>query len=614
MSRQKTEKKNKTKDRVTRRQIFQNVFFLLKVVSKATPDFPIVVIAQGILRGGMHAFVVVTFVQLLFNMIERSEPFAHVVALVVLGILLEAIAGVIGVWYNSYYFHMAKQRLHKKMQSDLFRKAMALDLQCYDTPQFYDDFIWTTKEAEQRGEGIMYDLGSFADAVTFIAVALGTLAFIDYRMLIMIPASFVVIVWMDTANTKLHYKQTNAINPLQKRSDYIDRVFYLPDHTKELRMSDMESVLQKELNRTVTQMKKLLLQYGRKIFRNNVFSGMTRTIVLDVGILVLLAYRVMVEQDIALGDFATSVNGSVWIIGNFSWLLGIITQFTRHGVYGEKLRTFLERESFVVNKPEAVCYENVPHSIELKHVSFTYAENEVPALQDVSLRIEKGEKVAIVGYNGAGKTTLIKLLMRLYDTTEGEIWIGDRNIKEYELESFRSSFGTVFQDYKIFAASIAQNVVMAQEYESDEAILQALEKSGFRMRLANMKDGIETHLTREFNEEGVILSGGEYQKIAIARIFVKQYSTVILDEPSSALDPIAEYELNQTIMGEERDKTVIMISHRLATTRMADRIFMLERGRIIEQGSHAELMALDGKYAQMFEMQRKKYQTVDGGG
>lgn len=217
-------------------------------------------------------------------------------------------------------------------------------------------------------------------------------------------------------------------------------------------------------------------------------------------------------------------------------------------------------------------------------------------------------KIAIVGYNGAGKTTLIKLIMRLYDPNEGEILLNGVNIKEYDVEEYRRKIGTVFQDFKIFAATVKENVLLDfADTGSDEAVISSLEKSGFSDRLSTLSDGLSTDLTTEFEEKGVNLSGGEAQKLAVARVFYKNANLIILDEPSSALDPLAEYHLNRSMLHAAEHKSVVLISHRLSTTRLADRIYMLEQGRIIEEGTHAQLLAQGGKYAQMWRVQAGQY-------
>lgn len=227
------------------------------------------------------------------------------------------------------------------------------------------------------------------------------------------------------------------------------------------------------------------------------------------------------------------------------------------------------------------------------------------------MKIEAGQKVAFVGENGAGKSTLIKLLMRLYDVTEGSIEYGGTDIRNYGTDQYRDIFGSVFQDYQIYASSVRENVMMdSSHHEEEKRVRDALEQSGFLERLLTLPKGLDTMLTREFAQDGVQLSGGEAQKVAIARLFAKKerMHIAILDEPSSALDPKAEYELNQNIMNKAGDATVIFISHRLSTTRDADCIYMFENGEIVEHGTHQQLMESNGQYAEMFQCQAKYYQ------
>lgn len=201
---------------------------------------------------------------------------------------------------------------------------------------------------------------------------------------------------------------------------------------------------------------------------------------------------------------------------------------------------------------------------------------------------------------------MIKLLMRLYDPTEGRILLDGVDIRRYDLEQYRSRIGTVFQDYQVYAATVAENVVM-DEVPPQTDVTLALRQSGFSARLANMERGVDTGLTREFDDSGTNLSGGESQKLAVARVFYKDCSLIILDEPSSALDPIAEYQLNVSMARASVQKSVIFISHRLSTTRHADRILMLEKGRVIESGTHEVLLEKNGKYAEMWHAQASKY-------
>ena len=226
-------------------------------------------------------------------------------------------------------------------------------------------------------------------------------------------------------------------------------------------------------------------------------------------------------------------------------------------------------------------------------------------MKNINLTIRPYEKIALVGYNGAGKTTLTNLLLRLYDPTEGGIFIGGKNIKDVSLASHKNRFSAVFQDFQTYACSIGENVAL--DVHPDKARVEtALSRSGFSKPL---KNGTDTEILREFDDNGTMLSGGESQKMAVARAFYKACPYAILDEPSANLDPIAEYELNQAMLKAAKQKTVIFISHRLSTTVGADRIYVMAAGEIIESGTHAELMEKNGTYAYMFNLQAEKYRT-----
>ena len=244
-----------------------------------------------------------------------------------------------------------------------------------------------------------------------------------------------------------------------------------------------------------------------------------------------------------------------------------------------------------------------PVTIKLDNVSFTYPGNDKPTLKNISLEIKPYQKIALVGYNGAGKTTLTNLLLRLYDVTSGEITVDGINVKDWKIKSYHENYAAVFQDFSLFGATLAENVGMEENPDKDK-VKTALRESSFEKKLPNGTDSI---LLREFDDEGLSLSGGEAQKIAVARAFYKDCPFAILDEPSANLDPVSEYSLNEAMSRAAQDKTVIFISHRLSTTVMADIIYMLENGEIVESGSHEELMAMNGKYAYMFNLQAEKY-------
>ena len=245
---------------------------------------------------------------------------------------------------------------------------------------------------------------------------------------------------------------------------------------------------------------------------------------------------------------------------------------------------------------------------EFKHVTFTYPGADAPSLQDVSCRFGKGEKIAAVGRNGSGKSTFIKLLCRLYDPQEGEILLNGTDIRQYRYDEYLALFSAVFQDYRIFAFELGENVAAESDYPEQKAV-QALENAGFGKRLSTLKDGLHTQLFKNFSDDGVELSGGESQKVAIARCLYKDAPFAVMDEPTAALDPVAEADIYQRMNRFIENKGAIYISHRLSSCRFCDRIFVFEGGRLREQGTHEGLLLADGLYRRLWNAQAQYYRT-----
>jgi ATP-binding cassette subfamily B protein len=322
----------------------------------------------------------------------------------------------------------------------------------------------------------------------------------------------------------------------------------------------------------------------------------------------------MVKQSILIGDFvilANAIVATTWTLFDVSYS---ITESFKNANYIQNLKLFMEHTPKIDENQKGLPVLNVSE-LELKNVSFYYGNGE-NVLNDVSFKITGGKRIALVGHNGAGKTTLVKLIMRLYDPTGGEILLNGINIKEYDLKQYRAAIGAAFQDFQVMSMSVIENVIMktASSEEERARALDALYQSGLSEKLSALPGKADTTLTKEFDENGVVLSGGETQKIAIARAFAKNSRILILDEPSSALDPVAEYEMYETIARlykstKNEDKIAIIISHRLSSAVSADCIYMLENGSVIEHGTHRELMKKDGAYADMFAKQAKNYLT-----
>ena len=292
----------------------------------------------------------------------------------------------------------------------------------------------------------------------------------------------------------------------------------------------------------------------------------------------------------------------------FSTILTHIGLLSNNSVYLEKMIEFLDIQSGRKQGDKPITIQvDASYEIEFKDVSFKYPGSDAYVLQDFNLKINVGKRLAVVGMNGSGKTTMIKLLCRLYDPTSGTIMLNGVDIREYRYEDYLQLFGVVFQDFQLLPFTLGQNVAAAFEYDA-QRVNDVLEKAGFESGLAKMPHGLETYLYKHFEEKGVEVSGGEAQKVALARALYKDAPFIILDEPTAALDPIAEYETYARFNETVGNKTAVYISHRLSSCRFCDDITVFHEGKLIEQGTHEQLLADDnGKYHELWHAQAQYY-------
>lgn len=588
-------------------RVISNLVFMLRYAMRFTPGYFIQMCLFEIFSAA-EVFLEFTYTQkYLIGVIERGGTFYEAVRFMLLIITLVMIKIVWAGILDHYVKPKALARLHQCMQIELYEKAASLDLKRYDNPECYNEFVWSISEASGRMDKILADVGALCRFITRIVVnGVFFLAF-DKVGILFVIASLCISVGANTRKIKLKYASDMELKPVERKRSYFNRIFYLNDYAKEMRLNPVADRLKEEFSQTNAKVYPIVKKYGRKLVVLSFIDDLlTDNILMGVAYLGYLAYQAVVLGTMKLSVLVALYNASLGLKHALQQLGLSFPKFQEHALYAEKIRAFLEFEAEITDG-ELECKTADFRELSLDNVSFAYDGGE-EVLKDISMTIRAGEKIAIVGYNGAGKTTLTKLLMRLYDVSGGSVTVNGNDIREYTVDSYRGLYASVFQDYKLFATTIAENVKMDKAEEQDSAeIIKALTESGFDGKLSELKSGIDTKLTREFDDEGVNLSGGEAQKVAIARTFYHSCPVIILDEPSSALDPISEYQLNQTMLHAAEDKTVIFISHRLSSTVMADRIYMLEKGRIIETGTHQELMKQNGKYAEMFAMQAEKY-------
>lgn len=597
-------KVKKMKNGKREHSMFSNVFYFIRLMFKHSPGLVIGEMLWGLFLKLPTRLVSVLGVRYIIDVVSADDPGVKIFRAVVIIALVLVLSKTAAWIFREFYWNTAKEKAYRGLNKTLYEKARSLDLSSYDDPNFYNNFILTIESSSDNIQNVLGLVRNYVGELVSLLTIGTILLTIDPVCLAIILVIIVVFTPISKKIGTLQMRRREDNNRLHRRADYFARVFYLQDYAKEVRMNNIKPLLIRRYNDAAQAVIDNQEKYVRKI---DIDYFIQETGVQIIGFMFILplylGYCVLETKTLSAGDFVATFNGAFSIASSFSFLtVTAVRNFSERAKMIEKYREFLKVENKILDgKAEARLTE--PKTIRIKDLSFTYPGNVEPTLKHIDLTIKPYEKIALVGYNGAGKTTLTNLLLRLYDATEGEIDIDGEDIRNVTLKSHRARFAGVFQDFQLFACTAGENVAMDSDFDPVR-VEDALRHSGFDKKL---KYGVHTELLREFDDEGTMLSGGESQKIAVARAFYKKCPYVILDEPSANLDPVAEYKLNRAMMDAAQDKTVIFISHRLSTTVNADKIYVMENGSIIESGSHQELMDRNGTYAYMFNLQAEKY-------
>lgn len=585
--------------------VLKNLWWAAKILFKADKWFLISGILSQCATDFFRLFVQgVLFLKVLLSVIEGEGTFMYYVRSLFLFLAVGIVTEIISVW-GDYVTNVNQKKIFKALNNMIFEKAYQVDISCYEDPEFYDKYQRAT-DILTRGYFVMYswDLSLVAGSVlAFISVVSVVMSIDPVYLLFLLPVILVFAV--EIMKSKVVYDRDLEMTTNERIKSYTQRTVYLKEFSKDIRTSNIFGVILSRFERAIDRNIKIIKRYGMKLFIYSMVSSLFGEFIPIIGTYAYAGYQFVFTKALDISGFSvvlSSINSVGSATTNIAECFASLSQVA---LYFQNLRDFFEYESKVKSGSE------IPgdfESLELKNVSFRYPSAKENSLKNVSLKITKGQTVAVAGINGAGKTTLVKLLLRFYDVTEGEILYNGINIKAYDIKKYREKFSTVFQDYKTFALSVNENIICHECSEAEKEIArQALERSGVWDKVSTLPDQGDTVLTREFDENGIGLSGGETQKTAVARIFAGEFDVAILDEPSSALDPIAEYKMYESLISATKDKTVLYISHRLSSAVLSDNIFVFGKGRLLESGTHSQLMAKNGAYSRMFALQASAY-------
>ena len=512
--------------------------------------------------------------------------------------------------YNKKYQVIHREYLEQSLRISFLKKVASLDIECFENAEFYDQYVKALQEADSRYFQVLDSLSNFISSVITLIAYFSLIISLDGLLILFAVLPVVVTLVFSGRQNKLTFRFGEQTVPMGRRVNYIMRVFYLSNYAKEIKLNKAGDFFICKLKEAYSTYNVRLKKFGQDELKITVLEhGLS--IIIPILLQLYLVGKTVFGL-LTVGSYA-ALETTTWQVSNYlRSVIQIVPQLKQNSRYIKNLDAILGYEPKVKDSPEPILLDkNIQHAITIRNLSFTYPNNPSPTLHNISMDIRPGEKIAIVGYNGAGKSTFIKLLIRLYDVCEGSVTIDGIDIKNYSQDSLRDNFGVAFQDFQYYAFTLAENILFKNLDEicnkDLEHINQAIEYAGLKNKIATFDQGVLTMLTKEFDSNGAMLSGGETQKLALARAFVRDCSVLILDEPTSSMDPMAESELYKNMFQIAEGKTLIFISHKLSSAKMADRIFLFENGRITESGTHEQLIKLKGKYAEMFQTQSSYY-------
>ena len=523
---------------------------------------------------------------------------------------------IIGLWltaaiqralgaYAGYGRNLYVRRVELEAERRLLDKASKVDLGHFDNSDWFDKLARAKRDVSWRPGDLTWSVMGLSGNIVSIILMAGLLASLHYILVVLALSAAILSVILERRVTARMYKYFYKETPEEREREYISNLLAQPKTTKEIRAYVLADYLlgrHRKLSEDLFKQRQEMYKSGANI---SMLTGLV------TGTTLALAYVF-----IALRADTISPGGVVLIIGAFTSVSGTLGQISSTFVAVDQHTTFLDDYfSFLAIKPLVPVPEfttpipiDLSAGIEFKDVQFTYPGGTEPAVSGLNLHIRKGELVAIVGENGAGKSTLVRLLLRFYDPDNGIVKVGGVDLKETKPEDLRDRIGVLFQDYASYELSVRENVLMGRPNgkEDDAKVIEALKNARSEWLLKKMPNGLDSKVGRLF-EGGHDLSGGEWQRLALARIMYRNADIWILDEPTSSLDPEAEAAIFAELKENLKGRIGIVISHRFSTVRIADRIAVIDDGHVTELGTHEELLKNDGRYAMLFELQAAGY-------
>ena len=576
------------------------IFKFLKVAFKVHKPFFLWVLLESVLNSGLVVYNSYSLKLILDSISEGNESNS---------ILIVALVVLINLSFKLFsktlerIISVSRVKTAEKTQALLSEKVMRVPYYYLEDPNFLDMKERANFAINNFG-AIYYIMRCFGELVSNIITIVSLAAIIvmfNYWIILVITASVGLSVLINFVSMKARIKFQQDLIPINRKLGYYLNTIFDEKRGKEYRLSNLSSMMEEKYTAYEREIAKEITGFTSKTIRYQAFLTLVNYVQMGI-IYGLVAYRTFLKE-IGVGSFSFYISSAIQIGTTANRIFDNVLDLKASAHYVKPLMDLLAIPDDPNNGTRVL--ETID-SIEFKNVSFKYPNTENYVLKSVSFIIEGGKAISMVGLNGSGKTTTVKLLMRLYELEEGEILINGINIKEYERVAYLKAISAVFQDYKLFAYSLGENITGSKD-KNDEAY-ETAKMIGLAPKIDSLPNGINSNISKSYHEDGVNLSGGEEQKVAIARALYKDSSLIVLDEPTSALDPIAESEIYLNFHNLIKGKTALYISHRMSSSIFCDKILVLDNGEIVAYDTHKELMKQeDGLYYKLFTSQAKNY-------
>lgn len=595
---------------------FERLFYIYGLVWETRPWILFTMLFMSVFNGVMPiigTYIARELLNLLGDAIRgRVDDFRAISGLLALQFGYMFVKRIV-TQINNMLMKITGELVSNHIRLKIISKARTIDTASFDTPEFYQKLENANREAGNRPVQILNStFGIMSTAISMLSYVTAMVAISPVAPLIIIAMS------IPSAVVNFVYRRKNA-DYLYRRSkerrklNYFSNIMCSKDHVKEVRMFGMSDLL-------IGKYKEVFASYFGGLKKLIVSEGMWHiilsvlTTVVNCALYIFIARKVFTGE-LQIGDYSFYTSALSNIAGGVATLVSTTASIYEGTLFIDNMMSFMKEEQHIIprlSEPKKVRHGE-GHVIEFRNVSFRYPGTERDVIKNVSFTLNPRESVVLVGLNGAGKTTLLKLLTRLYDPTEGEILLDGVDLRDYDVADLYKMFGIIFQDFGKYAFPVRDNISFGDLSKEivDERVSYAAAQSGARDFIERLPDSYKTPLMRIFEDNGLELSGGQWQKLAIARAFYSDADVMILDEPTAALDALAEQEIYNEFDALSKNKTTIFVSHRLSSATRASKIIVLEYGELVEEGTHNELMALHGKYYELFSTQASRYVNAE---